>query len=248
MRKDASHYLTHQPLSSGAFSTDKKRVSIITACSHSPATCAVLFPPFGLRSGAERQEAAVLLQPARQQRLQAHPRRAPLPQPLRALLPQSSAADAGGPRVPPPPRIPRNRAASPPARRPPHSQRRDGARSTTSGTPAGPSAPRSPVPDPPESGRASAALTRCPRPRSPASPPRWAAPLPPRGGRWHLPCAGGGGRGPGRRAGGRGRPAAGSGPGSSGVGGPEPPPLVRQAWPALGKVKGCWIKTACREK
>lgn len=182
MRKDASHYLTHQPLSGGAFSTDKPRVSIITACSHSPATCAVLFPPFGLRSGAERQEAAVLLQPARQQRLQAHPPRAPLSQPFRALLPQSSAADAGAPRVPPPPRIPRNRAASPPARRPPHSQRRDGARSTTSGTPAGPSAPRGPVPDPPESGRASAALTRCPRPRSPASPPRWAAPLPPRGG------------------------------------------------------------------
>lgn len=150
------------------------------------------------------------------------------------LLPQSPAANAGAPRVPPPPRIPRNRAASPPARRPPHPQRRDGARSTTSGTPAGPSAPRAPVPDPPESGRASAAPTRCPRPRSPTSPPRRAAPLPPRGGRWHVPCAGRGGR---ARAGGRGRPTARPGAGSSGAGEPEPPPLVRQGWP-----EECWVK------
>lgn len=85
------------------------------------------------------------------------------------LLPQSPPAVGGAlrPRVPPPPRSPRNRAPSSPARRSPHPERSEHDERNASR----PLRPHSPVPSPPESGRASAAPTRCPRPRSPASPP-----------------------------------------------------------------------------
>lgn len=166
--KDAPHYLNHWSLSDGAFSTDKTRVSS-TARSHGPATWAVPFPPFGPRLGAEREAVDVLPQPARHQRLQAHP--TPAAASRRCCLRHRRPTRVSVPGGPSPASLPSEPRASPPARRPPHPQRRAGARSGTSGTPAGLSGPHAPGPGPLESGSSPAAPGRAHRPRSPASPP-----------------------------------------------------------------------------
>lgn len=207
MLKNAPHYLNHWPLSGDSFSTDKTRVSI-TVCSHSPATCAVPFPPFGLRLGAERQEANGLLQPAREQRLQARPARSAAPAAVTACCRRGPA-----PSRPSPAAQPSEPCAffpcSPLAPRPILS-----ARNTTSATPAGPSAPI-----PRCRARRRAAEPPPPRPASPGRahrPRRQTAPLPPRGGRGYVPYAGRGGARPALLRGGTARASAASTEGLAG--------------------------------
>lgn len=244
--KDAPHYLNHRSLSDGAFSTDKTRVSS-TARSHGPATWAVPFPPFGPRLGAEREAVDVLPQPARHQRLQAHPtpaaasrrcclrHRRPTRGPrARGSLPRLASLGTAGfsPRTPPaPPSAPRRRS------------KRD---ERNAGWPLRPPCPGA--------GPAGERLEpRRPRPRSPTALTGLAAAGPHRrrrrtgsAGTYRVPA--GEGRGLSRRAGGRGRSAAGPGPGSARSAPAEPPLLAKAGLAGTKKVKGRWSKTACREK